>query len=454
MVLFTTFLAACGQTATEQLASSRPATPTREEPTAPSVTTEPPAPTMTTEPTRTPEPPTATPEPLNDPVIQASGFAQDGQRLGFGMTIENPNVGAALEDVSLQVVAYAADNVVLGTDESRIPLMPPATAIHFGGDMYLGAEQPVERIEVQITDLGERQDATSEQIPAFPVENARFAESMLGQRVSGMVTNPFTLPLTDLYIGIVGYNDAGDVVGGGFTFLSFLEAESMGTFETSVTMREAPTRIEVSPLVSILTLWGQRETEDLPPLTLDEQGWSLGRSGVGYGVIVTNPDAVQAMELAQYRATAFAEDGSVLGVDTGYFGLILPGAKGARAGSIYLGSDGPVPARVEVQIFPGRLTDAEGKLAFTTESVNYVPGSYGANVTGLVVNPYPQQVENLEVVAILRNAEGKIIGGGFAFTDTIPAEGKVAVELSVNGGEAAAAELYTAEVSITSIGAD
>jgi hypothetical protein len=320
--------------------------------------------------------------------------------------------------------------------------------------MYLNAETPVERVEVQITDLGERQDATTDQIPPFTVENARFVESQFGQKVSGVVKNPFTLPLTNLYIGIVGLNDAGEVIGGGFTFLSFLDGEGTGAFDTSVKMREAPARIEVSPLVSILTLWGQRDTEELPALTLDEQGWAMDGSGAGYGVIVSNPDATQAMDGAQYRATAYAEDGSVMGTDTGYFGLLLPGGKGARGGLIYLGSDAAAPAKIEVQVFPGRLTDAEGKPAWTTEAVNYVPGQFGAKATGQLLNPYNEQVENIEVVAILRDGEGKIVGGGFTYTKIIPAGGKIAVEMSVNGGEAASVELFPIEVSLTSIGAD
>lgn len=454
VIVLASMVVACGGSTTSQLAESRPTTAAADN-AAESSVTESPAATEAPAPTEAPTtPPEPTAVPLVDPIVQASGFAQDGQSLGFGVVIENPNEAASLEDVSLQVVAYGEGDLVLGTDESTIPMLPPAATIHFGGDMYLDAEQTVNRVEVQITDLGERQDATADEIPPFAVENARFTESQFGQNVSGIVKNPFTLPLTDLYIGIVGLNDAGEVVGGGFTFLSFLDAEGTGAFDTSVKMREAPARVEVSPLVSILTLFGQRDAEEMPVLTLDEQGWSMDSSGVGYGVIVSNPDTEQAMEGAQYRATAYAEDGSVLSTDTGYFGLILPGGKGARGSSIYLGSDAPAPATVEVQVFPGRLTDAPDTLAWATEAVNYVPGSYGAKATGQLINPYDEQVKNVEIVAILRDGEGKIIGGGFMFTDTIPAKGKVAVEMSVSGGEAASVELFPAEVSLTSIGAD
>lgn len=104
IVTLVALLTACGHSTAEQLASSRPTTAVAEvaaapAPTAAPAATEAPAPTAV--PTFIPEPPTATPEPLVDPVIQASGFAQDGQRLGFGVAIENPNAGAALEEVSM-----------------------------------------------------------------------------------------------------------------------------------------------------------------------------------------------------------------------------------------------------------------------------------------------------------------------------------------------------------------
>ena len=451
VLLLIIVLAGCGESATEQLSSARPTSVTA--PISASLT---PSPTEAVEvvPTTVPtEVPTVIPKPLSEATVKTFGFAQNKQQLAFGVLIENPNVNAALEDVKLQVVVYGDGNVVLSTDDSTIPVLPPGVQTHFGSDIYLIADQTVQRIEVQITDGGEPQPATSEELPPFPVEAVIYRETSFSQQVSGVIVNPFTLSLTNLYVGIVLFDESDQIVGGGFTFLSALAPGGKAPFATNVLASSTPARVEVSPLVSVLTLFGQREVGDLPPLKLVEQGWGISEQ-VGYGVVVENPDSTKGMEGAQYNAAAYAEDGTVIAVDTGYFGLILPGSNSARGGVMYLSSDSPLPSRVEVQVFPGRLVEVDSKKAFILDEVNYVPGQFGAKITGKITNPYDEVVENVGINAILRDASGAIIGGGSGFSETIPANGTAAVEVSVSGGEAAMAELFGNEVVITKIGKD
>jgi hypothetical protein len=381
------------------------------------------------------------------------GFGQDKQQLGYAIEVENPNAGAAIEGASLQLVAYGDGDTVLGTEDSTLPLIPPGATIYFGGSTFLDAEQPVQRIEAQITDQGERQEATADEIPPFSVEVITYRETSFSQGVSGVISNPFTVPLENLYVGVAAYNEAGEIIGGGFTFLDFLLPEGKSPFKASVTVSGTPARVEVSPILSNLTLWSQRDAEELPLLTLVEEGWGLNESQIGYGLVVENPDVEQAMDGAQYNIGVYAEDGSVLNVETGYFGLILPGTKVVRGSTIFLDSDGPAPVRVEMQILPGSLTDAEDKLAFTTEGGTYVPGQFGAKATGIILNPYADTAENVQVSVLLRDTAGKIIGGGSSFSDAIPGNGKAAIEVSViANGEVAVAELYANEAAITSIG--
>lgn len=445
-------LSACGS-ATETLTDARPTAGSTAA--ADSPTPAPDAPTATPNPEPTPEPtaePTATPEPVADAVILESGFSQDGKSVGFGIALENPNANAALEGVKFQLVAYGEGDVVLGTDESTIPVLPPGVKTFYGGSTYLDAEQPVQRIEVQLTDAGEPQPATAEELPPFPVESATFREGTISKQVSGVVVNPFTIPLDDLYVGIVLYDEADQIIGGGFTFLPFLLPEGRSPFMTNVEASAAPARIEVSPLVSVLTLFGRREAGELPPLTLVEQGWGQDRQ-IGYGVVVENPDQAQALERSQYLVAAYAEDGTVIGVSAGYFGVILPGGRAAQGGSIFLTDDTIATARVEALIFPGRLIDAAGKKPFSFEGVNFVRGDFSDNATGQLINPYDQPIKSVEISAIVRNAAGQIVGGGSGFSDTIPASGKAAVEISVTAGEdGATAEIYGAEAAITKIG--
>jgi hypothetical protein len=444
---------ACGTSATEELASARPTVNAAPSTAAPTVAQEAPPTEPTIAPTEAPtEVPTPSPEPAREAVVVQSGFGQDGQALGFGVVIDNPNPAAALEDISVQVVAYGAGDVVLGTDDSTLPMVAPAVQTYFGGDMYLDVEQPVERIEVQITGGGTPQPATPDELPPFSVEAATFRETGFSQHVSAVIRNPFTVPLTDLYVGIVLFDEADQVIGGGFTFLPFLLPEGATPFDTSVKSNGVPARVEVSPLVSNLTRFAQRSADDLPELTLVEQGWGVDRQ-IGYGIVVENPDQTRALERSQYLVAAYAEDGRVIAVDSGYFGLILPGQRTATGGVIYLSSESDTPAHVEALIFPGRTTEVEGKQAFSFTNATFLPGQFGAKVTAQISNPYGEPVQNVSINAILRNAEGIIIGGGSSFSERIPANGTAAMEVTVAvDGDVAAVELFAAESSITRFG--
>ncbi|MEI6777331.1 MAG: FxLYD domain-containing protein [Chloroflexales bacterium] len=466
-VILTLFTSACGST-TDRMAAARPTEapatggttaitrPTQASATggivnaAATIVRPTPPPAATVVPTA---PPTATPEPLRALVVKASGFGQKGKSFGYGVVVENPNRAASLEGAALQLVAYDEAGTMLGTEDSTIPLIPPGATIHFGGSTFIDTDSPVSRVEVQVTDEGTAQAATPEQIPPFSVNAISFRENAIGQHVSGIVSNPFVAPLTNLYVGVVVYDSAEKIIGGGFTFLDFLLPEGKSPFVTSVTVNGTPARIEVSPILSTLTLWGQRDKEKMPPLTMIEQGGSLNGSQIGYGIIVENPHTTQALTGSKYTIAAYANDGTVLSVESGYFGLILPGSKAVRAGTLYIDSDGVSPDRVEAIIFPGSLENAEGKLAFSIEGATFVTGSYTSKTTGQIVNPYDKKVKNVQVNAILRDATGKIIGGGAAYSDTIPAKGKAAIEISVAvSGEVATTELYANEAGITSIG--
>lgn len=445
-------LSACGS-ATETLTEARPTVGATAAPDSPTSGSD--APIAAPSPAATAEPtvePTASPEPVADAIILGSGFSQSGKSIGFGIALENPNATAALEGVTFQLVAYGEGDLVLGTDESTIPVLPPGVNTFYGGSTYLDAEQPVQRIDVQITDGGEAQPATPEELPPFTVEATTFRESTISKQVSAVVVNPFTIPLDNLYVGIVLYDEADQIIGGGFTFLPFLLPEGRSPFVANVEAGATPARIEISPLVSVLTLLGQREAGEMPSLTLIEQGWGQDRQ-IGFGVVVENPDQEQALESSQYLVAAYAEDGVVLGVSAGYFGVILPGGRAAQGGSIFLPDNTIVPARVEALIFPGSLIDATGKKPFRFEGVNFVPGDFSAKATGQFTNPYDQPIKSVEISAIIRNVAGQIVGGGSNFSDTIPASGKAAVEISVTTSEdGATAEIYGAEVAITKIG--
>ena len=64
-------------------------------------------------------------------------------------------------------------------------------------------------------------------------------------------------------------------------------------------------------------------------------------------------------------------------------------------------------------------------------------------VTGEILNPYEQALEDIWVTAVAYDEMGQIVGGGFTWLDFIPANGESAVEVRVtSAGKPVSAELY------------
>lgn len=455
VLLLISIITACGNTssvpssnaqAPEPLASTEPA-PTRDAASQPSAI---PVAVPTALPTALP---TATPAPALPAQIAQVGFYQDDQVAVYGFLLDNPNPAAALTDVRMQMIAYGADNIVLGTNTSSVLLLPPGVQTAMGGNIYLSDARTVERVDVQITAGGQAFAATPEEIPAFPVTNATFHPSTIYDQVSAIVGNPFGMPLTDLYVGIVLFDEAEQIIGGGFTYLPFLLPESSTPFKTSIRSNGMPARIAVSPLLSGLSLFEPQSAASLPPLEVVEQGWGINQQ-IGFGMVLANPDASRALEDSQYVITAYADDGSILAVDQGIISVILPGARTAIGRLLYTLSDDPAPARVEALIFPGTPTTRNRSEAFSFTSTTFFPDPFGGKVTGMISNPYAQSVSNLELVALVRDANGAIIGAGGTYSTTIPGAGSLAVEMVVAAppDQVVSAELFANETRLTEFG--
>ncbi len=171
---------------------------------------------------------------------------------------------------------------------------------------------------------------------------------------------------------------------------------------------------------------------------------SAGVSGreVGYALIVENPSEDLAAEGATYRVTAYGLRGAVLATDSGSIPVILPGQRLGVGGFLTLAS-GEAVDRLGVEIESGHLTEVEPQPTLTVENVEYQPDGELPKVTGIVRNPYQEDVQRVRVSAVAYSAEGIIIGGGSIVVDSIPAEGQATVEVPVTSSESPTrVELY------------
>lgn len=404
-------------------------------------------PTATKKPTKVPPTPTIKPEDL---VIIAQGFGQDEQEVGYGFILENPNQNLAFENSKYQIAAYDSNDTVVETESSYIELILPGQKLGIGGSIYLDEGVTVAKIVVQIN-AGDAE--VVEETPIFTTDHIVYREGDWYSRVIGIINNPFDIAVADLRVSAVAYNTAGEIIGGGFTFLNFVSPLGKTGVELSVTSAGDVASVELYPVLSSLSSLrlDEEKPEGAQDLILVKQGFGQDENDVGYGMLIQNPNANFSIEGTMYNVTFYAEDGNVISVENGYIDMLLPQETIGVGGRTYLDSETAI-VNADFQILAYNYESSDLLPSFTAENISYLDDEYYPKVTGEIVNPYSKDIENLKVSCIAYNEAGDIIGGGYTYLDFVPANGKSAVEVTVTSeGTPASVEIYAALSSLSDI---
>jgi len=405
----------------------------------------PPAETPQVEPVAPPDTPVPEAQAIQ---LVAQGFGQDGRELGFAFVVENPNTGLSIEGAQYQFAAYDDAGTVVATDSGYITLLLPNQKLGVGNTTILDEGVTASRIEVQ---LRQGEVVAIEPIPPIEADSIAYYPGEISSSVTGIVRNPYNRGLTDIRVSAIAYNEAGEIVGGGFTFLNFILANSSTGVDASITSSRDVAIIELHPSVSGLTFLGTEDEfpEGATALRLVQYGFGQDDRSAGFGMLIENPNEGFSVEDSQYHLTAFAEDGRVLATDEGYVKLLLPRQTLGVGGDLFLDDDMSI-SRVEIQILDGDYKESDPTPYFTAENVTFQEDTYSSRVTGQIVSPYAREITDLRVSAIGYNDAGEINGGGYTFLDFIPANGKSSVEVSITcTGTPATTELYAVVSSLS-----
>lgn len=178
------------------------------------------------------------------------GFGQDENEVGFGLIVENPNEGFAVESTRYQVTAYAEDGKVLAVDGGFIDVLLPQQTLGLGGSMFLEEGATVARVEAQIL-AGDFE--TTDALPFFAAENVAYQPGDFSSSVTGEIVNPYAKDISNLRVSAIAYDEAGAIIGGGFTFLDFAPANGKAAVEAFVTTAGTPATVELYASLSALS---------------------------------------------------------------------------------------------------------------------------------------------------------------------------------------------------------
>jgi len=385
-------------------------------------------------------------------VQQGFSEVQAYDEVAFGFIVVNPDADNAVINTEYRVIVYEGD-AELASDDGYLDYVLPGQRIGVGGSIFIPSGRNADSVVIALTP-GEA--AAPELDAGLMASNITYYAESVFPSATGVISTTSAEPLQDFEVFAVAYDAAGTIVGGGYTFVSFILPNGSTGVEVAVSSADEPERVELFPVVTSLTIFGLSGTSSTGAQPLGIVADGFGPSGfeneLGWGIIVENPNAGLAAETTAYQTTAYAADGKVLGVYSSFISLLLPGERLGLGGSFYL-PPGTTADRLEFEVLGRYFSETTVQAGFLTPvDVTYVADEFSPRVTGTIQNSLDRELRDIEVYAIAYNAGGQIIGGGFTFVDSIEAGGQAQAEVTIAvGEEPAAVEVFATVSSLSDI---
>lgn len=187
------------------------------------------------------------------------------------------------------------------------------------------------------------------------------------------------------------------------------------------------------------------------PLTLVEQGFGQDGDKLVVAFLVDNSDQVYALADVGYRVAAYDTGGALLGTETGFIDLVLPGERTAMVGLIWLDSAAVTVASLDVQIAPHDRDRVQltRRPAVHVEQVQFTPDVRSPAGTAHLVSDDDRDAGSYVVRFVARDAGSRIVGGGIVMVETVPARAGTALSFSlITSGHVTWLDGYAMPVSV------
>jgi hypothetical protein len=278
--------------------------------------------------TAKPKPSATTAPATQELVVVDQGFGQEELEVGYGIVVENPGE-SAISDSEYQVTFYDADGAVLDTETGYLGLILPGQRLNIGDSVYLSEGQVADTMEVNLN----TGDAVETEFNApLVTEQVLYRPDEFYSSVLGVISNPFSWDIQGVEVWSVAYDEAGKIIGGGSTYLSFISGGTSTGVDMYITSNGTVASVELNAAMSSNTNYeNPDERVGVEDVTLLTSGYGQKEEQVSYGALFENASA-NAVESLNAHITFYADNGDVLGVEDAYIAVILPGETQAIAG--------------------------------------------------------------------------------------------------------------------------
>ncbi|MBG0784308.1 MAG: hypothetical protein H0S79_04330 [Anaerolineaceae bacterium] len=357
---------------------------------------------------------------------------QDGASVFASFFFRNPNGDLVFEDVGYSVYLYDANGDEIGNDYSNVHWIFPGQTFGIVFNLYLDDENAL----VDSVNVDWEYDSTFAAdgfTNPFTTSNLVYWQNGDYPIVTGIINNTDPETYTDIRTNIICYNSAGEIVGGGYTYIDFVPGSDYMGFSTYVDAYDSVASVEVFPTFTYSSL--QYEGNDFwsEISVLEDYFYSTTYGSLlGGFVIQSNIDTVLSDSVAVVNF--YDKDGNITSTGEYYIDLLLPHQTLGISPWAMTPPDDATTDSYDVLVLPGDY-ESDYELTENPFVVNsaILTGDYNDQVTVNFTNTYSKQASEVDVYVLLYDAEGNIIGGGNDWTtEPIPAGSTMDFELWVD----------------------
>jgi hypothetical protein len=389
-------------------------------------------------------------------------YAQDPTSptyLLYGCVIQNPNPEIALTNVELQSVAYDSDGAILATGNVYVYVLLPneQAAVNGSGGMIIPEGKVVKSVKFSVTDQGKATTFNFQGSP-FEISDINYFEDPNYPLVTGMLTNKLDVGFGGVMITAIAYDTNGKIIGGSNNYNDvYVPANAKIPVMTDLKVSGNATSVKMFASFNASMQVFEDESVGLP--TLVDFGTSVDEYGtLRYTAILENPSNGLVYQYLTGRLIFYDTSGKLIGGTQAQIDTVFPGNRAVVSSSTMLAHMHGKYEIGKVEYYPNRpfqYFDMNGleKVGITsnplsTDQIQIYPGEYETKVTAMLHNSSDVKL-NSKVIAVLYDADGKIIGGGEGYPPEIGGGGAVAVEISIYQNlTPAKVEVYTAIVGV------
>lgn len=377
-------------------------------------------------------------------------IVQTHQQVDVIFMVANHNETSAISNSQYTATIYDDSSSVLDTQSGYIELILPNENLPIISNMYLQEGQKATKVDVQL--ISGSIETTDLRPPLFMAEQISYVPDENFPKVTSIMKNMLSRSFSDLKVVAVAYDNQNKIIGGGYTFLSFLPGDGQIGVDIPINVNGTPNAVNLIGTISSLSMLTSDNSQN-QSIELIEYGWSQTKQTVSIGFTVKNNNTSQLIDGSQYQVTAYNDTGVVLGTSNGYINNIFPNETTGCSASIYLPEATNV-SKVDVQINPGSpSTFILTNNPFLIENINFMADPYFPKVTGIVKNSYKDKITTVKVTVIGYDQDNRIIVSGFTFVDFIPGNGQNAFEVSLDSDKTPVKIMvYTEVTSLSQIG--